>query len=286
MTTTERSQHRAHSWQWQRRLILQFKVLRTESSFTELWVNRWTALCAAVMVQLQGSVDWVPEPVFTRCSSITAGHFYSLLLNFLLCLYVWQRLLFDFFLPFNVWFPLSVSQFFSQWQRWWPLCKSACSSFLILSSAPNVQSLFCCRSYDHWICTIVREAIIDTDNSNQLKCLAAAVDTSLIHEKLECLVWPASWQRRCYWILVIHPEWHLCIRCSTEKIKLSSPPRRFCSFTPICLFVSRIMQKLLNRFLEKLEGWDTGQERTHWIVSQIQTKGQIQNFSFFFLSLR
>ena len=33
-----------------------------KSSFTELWVNRWTAVCAAEVTQHQGSVDWVLQP--------------------------------------------------------------------------------------------------------------------------------------------------------------------------------------------------------------------------------
>ena len=45
--------------------------------FPELWINRWTALCAAAAVQLPGSVDWVLHLVFTRHGSITAGHCYS-----------------------------------------------------------------------------------------------------------------------------------------------------------------------------------------------------------------
>ena len=38
-------------------LILQFGVLRIESSFTELWINKWTALCAAAVVRLQSSAE-------------------------------------------------------------------------------------------------------------------------------------------------------------------------------------------------------------------------------------
>ena len=45
------------------------------SSFTGLWLSRWTAPCAAMVVQPQGSV---PQPLFTCWGLITAGHLYSL----------------------------------------------------------------------------------------------------------------------------------------------------------------------------------------------------------------
>ena len=66
---------------------------------------------------------------------------------------------------------------------------------------------------------------------------------------------------------------------------LLPPPRRLC-FHPclsvclfvcfVCLFVSRIMQKLVNEFpWNMLEGWDMGQERTHSVLVQIQTREQV-----------
>ena len=66
-------------WRWrqqQRQVILKFAILQTESSFIKLWINRWTALCAAAVVQLQASVD--SSRSLTRHSSITKGHFCSL----------------------------------------------------------------------------------------------------------------------------------------------------------------------------------------------------------------
>ena len=53
-------------------------LLWTKSSFTVLWTDGWAALCAAAVVQLQGSVDWVQHQVFTHRGSITADQLYSL----------------------------------------------------------------------------------------------------------------------------------------------------------------------------------------------------------------
>ena len=70
-----RSQQQARWRQHKQQFNLQLRVQRSSLSFAELWINSWTALCAAAVEQHQGCANRVLQPVFT--CPITAGHFYS-----------------------------------------------------------------------------------------------------------------------------------------------------------------------------------------------------------------
>ena len=53
------------AWQQLRQLTVQFVVVCTESSFTELWRSRWSALCGSVEQQQVFSYFWVNSPLQT-----------------------------------------------------------------------------------------------------------------------------------------------------------------------------------------------------------------------------
>ena len=68
-----------HRWSRQQHIHDNGTIARSSSSayWVELLhtcISSWTALFAAVVVQPQGFMDWIQEQVFTRRSSITAGH--------------------------------------------------------------------------------------------------------------------------------------------------------------------------------------------------------------------